>query len=237
MYRSNTTDFILSPVSSILSSATESIAPVSGGMSSYQLAEWIMPAVFLRMTGAQEQKLKCICWDLCTIDLNNRYQRLTDNTGGMSSYKDKNALCKTLVSYLELNKPGFNASVDIDKDALIQSAADDVEHICSNSLLREWYASSYADYQEALQRIKSSHIYNNKELLSDCLKKAYDSMYDHRNRCAHNNTVYQINLPKFDTMSNNKTIFENYFVRFFILILLDRFFVSLYKMVIDLADY
>ena len=52
MYRSNTTDFILEPLTNVLSDATDALAVVHDGMCGYKLADWVMPTVFLRMTGA-----------------------------------------------------------------------------------------------------------------------------------------------------------------------------------------
>jgi hypothetical protein len=41
-----------------------------------------MQSIFIKMTGFQEQKLKCIVWELATDDYEYRYHKLTDKLGG-----------------------------------------------------------------------------------------------------------------------------------------------------------
>lgn len=49
-------------------------------MESYPLCEYVMQSLFLKLTGAQEQKLKCICWDIATHNYEYRYDFLNKKT-------------------------------------------------------------------------------------------------------------------------------------------------------------
>ncbi|TNE74930.1 hypothetical protein EP331_00480, partial [bacterium] len=51
----------------------------------------------------------------------------------------------------------------------------------------------------------------------------------HRNRVAHNTHSYQQNLPTLKTLVNENYIYENYFLWFAILVLIDNIFIELYK--------
>lgn len=244
MYRSNTTDFILAPLTGVLSEATEVLVVVNGGMYGYQLADWVMPTIFLRMTGAQEQKLKCICWDLGTLDLEGRNQRYGKKIGDMSCYDEKNHLCRDLILFLLRNKRGFDPVADIDREGLMKAAAEDVERICGESLLRDWFSDSYKVYEEVVPTFSKDKfvVWNTqkksyKELFEGELRDAYESLYFHRIRCAHNSTSFQNNLPKFEVLSGSNAPYENYFVRFYLLILLDKLFVQLYRWTIEMTDF
>ena len=68
MYKSEHTDFILSPLSDILEEGFLACQAVGDGIESYPLCDYVLQSLFLKLTGAQEQKLKCICWDLATKD-------------------------------------------------------------------------------------------------------------------------------------------------------------------------
>lgn len=65
-------DFILAPVSDILCDTSTITHSMSWGIEMYPLWDNILQSVFIKMTGAQEQKMKCICWEIATIDFDLR---------------------------------------------------------------------------------------------------------------------------------------------------------------------
>ena len=73
--RLNHTDFILAPISDILKDSISASDGIGSGMETFPLSDYVMQSVFLKMTGFQEQKMKCIVWDLATIDYEYRYKR------------------------------------------------------------------------------------------------------------------------------------------------------------------
>ena len=64
----NHTEFILSPITGILKDVVSASTGIGSGIETYPLCDYIMQSVFLKMTGFQEQKMKCICWELATND-------------------------------------------------------------------------------------------------------------------------------------------------------------------------
>lgn len=74
---------------------------------------------------------------------------------------------------------------------------------------------------------KKSNVRECDNLLN--LHEIYGLLYRHRNRCAHNSTSYQQNLPIFTMMSNLKYCYENYFIYFATLVLIDTIFINLFK--------
>ncbi len=243
MFCSTTEEFILSPLSGLLSEAIDAMGAVEDGMRGYQVADWVMPTVFLRMTGAQEQKLKCIYWDLGSLDLDQRYQRYSNKMGEMSCYDEKNKVCGELLSYIVRNDQDFNPITDIERQKLLDGAKACIEAICGNSVMKDWYAADYKDFEEVTATFNPQELVvwsTDKRKCTDLFKgrlsSAFNALYYHRNRCAHNSTSYQKNLPKFEVLSGTNAIYENYFIRFYILILLDMLFVDLYKTAVALAE-
>lgn len=243
MFCSTTEEFILSPLSSLLTETVDAMAAAEDGMRGYQIADWVMPTVFLRMTGAQEQKLKCIYWDLGSVDLDQRYQRYSSKMGEMLCYDEKNKVCKELLSFIVRNAQDFDPNIAINRQGFLDAAKVDVERICEGSVVKVWYAVEYKSFEEEMAAFKAEELMGwdggkNKcnELFKGGLFSAFDALYHHRNRCAHNSTSYQKNLPKFEALSGPYAKYENYFIRFFLLILLDRVFVYLYKTAVKLVD-
>ena len=77
-----------------------------------------------------------------------------------------------------------------------------------------------------------------KELLPSHLGDLYTKeVYNHRNRCAHNLTSYQMNLPGLNALATKTDADDNYFIRFWLIILVDEIFMRLYKYYIDNAEY
>lgn len=57
----------------------------------------------------------------------------------------------------------------------------------------------------------------------------YSNMYLHRNRCAHNLSSYQQNRPSLEILSNIDSVYENYYIRFALLIIIDKIMINLYR--------
>lgn len=92
--------FILSPLSAIIEDTNRACNCLGNGIEIHPMASYIMQTTFLRMTGASEQKLKCICWEIATFDYEFRYEMFQNPLGECSSFRDKNAVfsnvCKSL---------------------------------------------------------------------------------------------------------------------------------------------
>mgnify|MGYP003475307783 FL=1 len=98
----NHNNFILSPVSDILKDMISATSGIGDGIETYPLCDYIMQSTFLKMTGAQEQKMKCIVWELATYDYEYRYFRFTQKPlGECSSYDDKQKIYKDLIDQIQ----------------------------------------------------------------------------------------------------------------------------------------
>ena len=74
-------------------------------------------------------------------------------------------------------------------------------------------------------------------LLGNQMQKFYENVvYVHRNRCAHNTSSYQQNLPSLSTLASKEILDQNYFYRFALLIIIDEVFLRLYKKYVELKE-
>lgn len=90
----------MTPIASILRDTVTACNGIGNGIETQSLAEYVLQTTFLKMTGAQEQKLKCICWEMATNDFDYRYHYLKKDYGECSSYSDKNSIYRDLVEMI-----------------------------------------------------------------------------------------------------------------------------------------
>lgn len=288
--------FILTPVTNILQDTVNACNGIGQGIETQSLGEYVLQTTFLKMTGASEQKLKCICWEMATRDYAYRYQYLKKNYGECSSYADKNSIYKDLIDRILAIDPDFSVDslfedADIsekvdkliekkikeaqkkqetnknrvlntdeiqrleegirlqfnkngisDKDkscftrmVLFENIQDKLEDILDSTLIERWEQNDYLDYISLWKGLSCYSFAQGEMLLCKELHELYtDIVYVHRNRCAHNLLSYQNNLPTLKTLLNENFVYDNYYFRFSILILLDEIFVRLYKAYMEL---
>lgn len=169
---SELSNFILAPLDNILYDAIEACSGFGVGMESYPLSDYFIQSVFLKVTGAQEQKMKSICWELATNDYGYRYEKFYKNSkmGECSQYKDKCGVMSDLVKQIQKLRPEFDVKHIKVRD--IMSKAEKVIQNMGDSVLSTWRPNSYA---ESLSIIKSfsadSVLRDNNALFKDNTKK------------------------------------------------------------------
>lgn len=227
--------FITTPISEILKESVDACNSIGNGMEVQPLSEYVLQTTFLKMTGASEQKLKCLCWEMANRDYEYRYEYLSSkNYGECSSYKDKNCVYKDLIG--EIKKYDSTFALDAfwgDKKKILDETEDQLYTLLKNSVISVWIKRGILlssknhpnDYVCSHQlKLNEDNIFENK------LKDYYKTIvYDHRNRCAHNLKSYQNNLPTLNTLRKDDYQYENYFYRYLILCLLDKIFILLYN--------
>ncbi len=233
----NHKDFILSSIADILTDVVSANAGIGNGIETYPLGDYVMQSVFLKMTGFQEQKMKCICWELATHDYEYRYRRYTlKPLGECSTYDEKKIIYKDLIEQIKKHIPDFDVSVFLDKEIIKTTTLSEMTGIFSNTNLSTWSQKNFIEFTSNSTLIQTNHFGSSNNLLENVLQDKYSLLYSHRNRCAHNTLSYQQNLPTLSTIMNENYRYDNYFVRFALLILLDKIFVKLYQKYAGLLD-
>ena len=271
---SNHEAFIFTPITTVLEEAVSASYVIGNGIETYALSEYIMNSLFLKMTGFQEQKMKCIAWEMATYDY--EYRRILlqnkDNLGEYSSYKAKSAIYKRLTSLIISLNEKFDIS-DIDKQQLIDDSLEDIKNIFSNSGLTTWTQKKFNYFVENVITNTEQFLMNSDKLFEDLSKKPkkpdeskydltnekgekaykkqlekyenklssfyintelnlkikYEELYNNRNKLAHNTLSYQDNLPSLKALQNESDNSRNFFVWFFILVLIDKIFMDLFQ--------
>lgn len=239
------TKFILKPITDIIKEAITASSGIGGGIETYPLCDYIMQSVFMKMTGFQEQKMKCICWELATNDYEYRYEFTKNKLGECSSYKDKNKIYKDIIECIK--KHNNNFSFQINKYSKLKAICRYIKSIFSNTNISIWAQSEYIKFNDILTQPNIATSLGDNSVIFDKredddmnsnneVRKIYNYLYRHRNKCAHNTQSYQQNLPTLKTLIDNNYQYENYFIRFAILILIDKIFIELYKKYLDVLD-
>ncbi len=110
MYNSIHSKFIKTPISTILKDGVNACCGIGYGIETYPLCDYIMQSLFLKMTGAQEQKLKCICWEMATYDYDYRriyLDKVKSDYGEFSTYDQKNNAYKQLINEIKKYNSDF----------------------------------------------------------------------------------------------------------------------------------
>lgn len=248
------TSFILTPLSETLKNQAMSMATMTQGIGIYPVCECLMRSLFLQLAGAQEQKLKCICWDIATEDFPYRYERYHSwSLNECSAYRDKAAVFTDIIMQIKKVKNDYDPSTlsqDVKKH-FIDDSIDALNVFFDKSGLQGWGKHQFdncLDFLTALTPDSLFHFkdkkywffsetYNcvvNGKKTNENLKIVYEVMYNHRNRCAHNAISYQPNWPLLHTLSQEQNKYANYYIFYAILILIDNIIVYHYNYYIDL---
>lgn len=215
-------DFILTPLSSLIEQTLRPLDLYKGQICNYIMKEYVLQTLFMKLTGCMEQKAKCILWDIATHDFEYRRDFLRDNSkqGEYSKYDSKNYVYRTLVNHGGIID-------DQRKGELLTQLKDFKKDILVESILKVWLPRELRD-------LKIKELFAIKRWAGDSLLESplndtiYESLYKHRNRCAHNVLSYQGNVM------NPQKIKEvgdaSYATWFTLLVLMDMIYMDLYEM-------
>jgi hypothetical protein len=181
--------------------------------------------------------MKCICWELATYDYEYRYKRYTlKPLGECSTYEEKKTIYKDLIDQIKKHIPNFEVSTFLNKEQIKATTLSEIHSIFSDTNLSTWSQKNFVEFSTNTTLIQNNHFGSMNNLFENVLQARYTQLYTHRNRSAHNTLSYQQNLPTLQTIVNEGYRYDNYFVRFALLTLLDKIFIALYIKYIELLD-
>lgn len=224
--------FIYTKISSILFDCIEKINNASSSINFYPANEMFLQTVFLKLTGAQEQKFKSMLWEWGCIDLDYRKHLLKycnyNNQNNYPEPKNYSVYCEKK-DFIEKMYNAIFKEINIDKcyflcddngvrlnDKFIASSKDDMTNsfIKTNSFYSKinlfknyWNDNSGFVNNTELELIVKQVLKekNKKELLiftDKFVNNCYEKLYNFRNKCAHNMFVYQNAYPSLKELSN-----------------------------------
>lgn len=237
MYHSIHSEFIETPLIEILKEGVQACRPLGVGIHTEPMKEYFLSSLFLRMTGAQEQKLKCICWELATHDYEFRYKYTSGKIsfGEMSNMGDKVKLYKALWESINKIMESSMGDITLEKDKIEELRNQVISVLEEAPIVAAWLKQ---DLDMVHSNVSFLLYGSNKLTISD--KRLEDDhknvVYRHRNRCAHNLTSYQRCFHSFDRLKDKDYPRQNYVYRFVILILIDEIFIELYQKYKELVE-
>lgn len=218
------------------------------GMEFYAVSWQLLTSLFLQMTGAQEQKMKCVCWELATDDLRYRYKRYYNgwDLNQCSTLKDKSYVYEDLLAAIKKKEGSYKVFADsAEKIAFYNGVFQKVTAILDNTNISILYKKQYESFKRVFPNISeknitpSDKVFFKKGDTTEPVEKVkvdtelfaiYALLYQHRNRCAHNLMSNQLNLPHLDKLRNEKVQkYDNIFIFLATLILIDEIFIRLFE--------
>ena len=151
--------FILSPITDILRNAVTATAGINSGIETYPLCDYVLQSVFLKMTGFQEQKMKCVCWELATNDYEYRYERYTTRTlGECSNYNEKSSIYQDIVKQIKKLIVDFDISNGIDRTSILTSTTSEVKNIFLGTNLSIWTQKSFNEFDNIWSGVLNTYF-------------------------------------------------------------------------------
>lgn len=241
--------FILKPAAYLVKDAMCSLNATSGGIEAYPICGYILHSLFLKLTGAQEQKLKCICWEMACRDYDYRYERFERNRySECSDYKDKCMVYKDLLDEIKKYDEAFVVDNAL-KNQILADWRTATQQLFNDSLLVKNFKNSYDEFLTMVAHIDEKWIMNGSQLLTNqsnipiverqatcelALNEIFvKHVYRERNRSAHNTRSYQHNLPSLKAMTAKDYKLQNYFLFMSVILLLDTIYVKLFKIYLE----
>lgn len=229
--------FIMTPIETIMEEAVGACAVLGGGIETYPVSEYVFQSVFLKMTGSQEQKLRCVCWYMASFDYISRYKYLDSykEMHQFSALGDKNKAYGLIREFVKRHDRRKMEIAEAAKVRMIKETATSIARIFGKSELREWNLRHYQEFKKWAMGITQGEVANRGDLLSGKLKEMYDDLYRSRNRYAHNSLSYQQNLPSMKALVKGEES-GNFYEWFFVLTLIDKVIMDRFMVVKTIVE-
>lgn len=242
MNRDEHLTFIRTSLVKIMKDVVSSTALLGDGMEFYAVHGHILQSLFLQMTGAQEQKMKCLCWEMATNDLKYRYERYYKgwSLSECSSLLSKNTVFKDLMKAIQKHEPNYLPYADqAAKEVLRDSVLQAIKDIFQGTNIEKLRKKEYDSFITTFGNLSAPNIYPDKwQLIKNGDKEApmrvandtqlyaiYHLLYTHRNSCAHNAPSYQLNIPSLKDLKDEVyQKYNNIFLFYALLLMLDEMF-------------
>lgn len=238
--------FIKKPLLVLLRTVVSSASSVGSGLEVSAINDYVIHSLFLQMTGAQEQKLKCVVWDLANRDLQYRYERYNKwDLGECSAIKEKNSVYADIINHVLPLNPAYKIFADVaQKKQFLEHILKEVDNVISTSNLVHTHHHQYVDFQNVWNALKGSNIDGGGQLIitaknntqndyladNEQIFGIYRLLYLHRNRCAHNVMSYQDNLPPlWELRDSYLQKHYNIFLFIAVLVMIDEMIVKAYS--------
>lgn len=247
MNRDEHKTYIKNDLAKIMREVVCSANLLGNGMEFFAVNGYLLQSLFLQMTGAQEQKMKCICWELATDDLSYRHRRYYTGwtLNQCSTLNDKNHVYEDLLRAIVCRESTFKLFVDnTAKRNFLDDILDQMKTVFENTNIALCNKPKYELFKAIFMNLKEENIVTDKKYIFQNGNKdapisnvtpdtevfaIYSLLYKHRNRCAHNTPSYQLNFPHLQDLRDVKfQKYDNIFLFYALLLMIDGIFRRLF---------
>lgn len=185
-------EFINEPIEDILKELVNVTSNLDKSINTYPLNDYLLKSTFLKMTGFQEQKFKCIAWELATEDFEFRRRFLSSMSNEyFSTYDSKNDLYKALK-----NKLSIDSLSEKDKKSIVDASKNVIVKLFRDTCIEKWNQRDFIEFKQNIKKTAGfSQIDKGGNLFESTAQNLYKNLYNNRNRMAHNTISYQYNIP------------------------------------------
>lgn len=202
-------EFILAPITRIIHEAIVASRGISIGIETYPINEYLMQSILLKMTGFQEQKMKCLLWEMASNDFDYRRTLLMneDRLGECSTYKAKNTIYGRLIEAIESLDNSGNISEPPNKENLLQSTITDIKTLFYDTNLSIWSQRHY-DYFSKNRFTDENQFLDGKNLFKDVPQpsQAPKPLSNSPNHTSEKKQEYERKLAKYNRNIKNNLI-------------------------------
>lgn len=246
--------FIQSDLADIMREVVRSADLLGDGLEFYAVNGYLLQSLFLQMTGAQEQKMKCICWMIATNDLAYRQKRYYNgwSLSQCSTLVDKSHVFEDLLGTILRYEPTYHIFANnVAKDSFRNDIFSKMLSIFDGTNIVRIHHKKYEVFKNVFSTLSADNITPSNKLIfkrgnpdapisgvthDTELFAIYTLLYRHRNRCAHNTPSYQLNLPHLIELKDELyQKYDNIFLYFATLLMIDGIFRKLYEKYISLV--
>ena len=159
--------FILKPATDTVKEALGALNAASSGLETYPLCGYLIQSLFLKLTGSQEQKLKCICWEMACRDYEYRYERFERNRySECSDYEDKSMVYKDLITQITKQGDLFLVT-DAMKDGILSEWRSSMLHLFERGQMANSYRKKYEEFKMIAAEVKRGWIMKDMQLFTN----------------------------------------------------------------------
>lgn len=232
--------FIKKPLDMICKDGVHATSAIKCTFDTFPIFDYILQSIFLRMTGCLEQKVKLIIWEMASYDLDYRYKILTTSIGECSTLEDKRKIFKRL--WEQILKFSPNEKFDPSIEKYLKEISDSLSNILTNSCFSLAYPQDFENWKKIMlqwlqeapqiqQKMSKKFSFLDKHT---AWKEGIEATIRFRNTLAHNTKFPLKNNPALNSINNNLYIYENYFIRFSLLMLIDLIFRDFFNKYLNL---
>lgn len=233
--------FIISPIELMMRDAISAVNLLGSGMEVCAVSDFLLQSLFIKMTGALEQKMKCICWEIATDDLQYRYDRYYGkgwSLGQCSDLNSKTEVYNDLCKAIKRHDPSYKLFCNTkSRMKFVGDVKSVVTGVLGSSVFEISRSREYNCFVDSFDGLCKDSVAVGDKLLSNGLATVYKSLYLFRNRCAHNSRSSHLNIPYFSELRNSDYLkYDNIFSYFATILIVDTVFCEMFRVYDEVRD-